>query len=276
MVADVEIVMSVPAVSPADLPILRHRLGELEVGLASAREIDEALQLRYRVFCEERGASANSPVHGLEEDAYDRDCDHLIVRDHARPGAPVVGTYRLLRELIATRVGGFYSASEYNLGPLLARGLASGSGAQLLELGRSCVDLPYRTNGTITLLWRAIASYLEVHRIGFMFGCASFAGIDPTAHYDELAYLHRFHLAPKELRVRALAQHHVPMDDGGGARDLSGRSLPPLIKAYLRVGAKVGDGAFVDHAFNTVDVFMIMPVERIVGRYGQRFGLVRN
>jgi L-ornithine Nalpha-acyltransferase len=256
-------------------PSVRHRTGDLEVSLAGRNEIDAALRLRHRVFCEERGASSASAVYGLEEDAYDRDCDHLIVRDHGRPGAPVVGTYRLLREEVAARIGGFYSAGEYDLAPLLMLGRVGGRPSQLLELGRSCVDQPYRTNATITLLWRAIASYLEAHRISFMFGCASFAGTDPAAHADELAYLHRFQIAPPELRVRAHPQYYVPMDRGNAVADLTGRGLPPLIKAYLRVGAKVGDGAFVDRAFNTVDVFMIMPVERIVGRYGRRFGLVQ-
>jgi putative hemolysin len=222
------------------------------------------------VFCTERGAA--SPRAGLEEDRYDRDCDHLIVIDRARPGRPVVGTYRLLREAVANRIGGFCSASEYDLSPLLAIDRPGPAGSQLLELGRSCVDARYRTSATITLLWRAIASYLEVHRVGFMFGCASFLGTDPAVHQDALAYLHRFHLAPTELRVQALAGHHIEMrrDD---VQDLSGRRLPPLIKGYLRVGAKVGDGAFIDHAFNTLDVFMIMPVEGIVGRYGRHFRL---
>ncbi len=252
---------------------IAHRAGELEVRLAGPHEIDLALALRHRVFCEERGAASGG--RGMEEDAYDRDCDHLIVRDHARDGGPVVGTYRLLREDVAARIGGFYAAGEYDLAPLLAIGRDAAGGPQLLELGRSCVDTPYRTSATITLLWRAIASYLEAHRIGFMFGCASFPGTDPARHADELAYLHRFHLAPPELRVRALAAHHVEMRRDA-ACDQSGRGLPPLIKGYLRVGAKVGDGAFIDQGFNTVDVFLVMPVERIVGRYGRRFGLVRD
>jgi L-ornithine Nalpha-acyltransferase len=264
-----KLMSAVLAPRPQDV-IVHHRIGDLEVRLAAPRDVDDALRLRYRVFCEERGAVSSSAGSGREEDAYDRDCDHLIVRDHARPNAPVVGTYRLLREDVAARIGGFYSAGEYDLSPLLT----SGRSSQLLELGRSCVDRPYRTNATITLLWRAIATYLEAHRIGFMFGCASFPGTDPSAHADELAYLCRFHLAPPELRARAHPQYYVPMDGTGDVADLTGRGLPPLIKAYLRVGAKVGDGAFIDRAFNTVDVFMIMPVERIVGRYGRRFGLV--
>lgn len=251
-----------------------HRTGDLEVRLAAPHEIDDALRLRFRIFCEERGAASASSTRGIEEDAYDRDCDHLIVVDHGREGRPVVGTYRLLREETALRIGGFYSSGEYDLGPLIALGRARSDAPQLLELGRSCVDVAYRTNATITLLWRAIASYLERHRVGFMFGCASFPGTEPARFRDELAYLHRFHLASEPIRVRTWPQHHVEMRGSAEGADLSGRNLPPLIKAYLRVGAKVGDGAFIDRAFNTVDVFMVMPVERIVGRYGRRFGLV--
>jgi L-ornithine Nalpha-acyltransferase len=261
-----------PAAAPGHDGEVACRTGDLEVRLAQEDEIDAALALRYRVFCEERGA--RSSKLGLEEDAYDRDCDHLIVVDHARPASPVVGTYRLLREETALRIGGFYSAAEYDLAPLIAQGRAHAGAPQLLELGRSCVDTAYRTTATITLLWRAIASYLERHRVGFMFGCASFPGTDPARFRDELAYLHRFHLAPPSIRVRAWEKHHVEMAGASQRVDLSGRGLPPLIKAYLRVGAQVGDGAFVDHDFNTVDVFMVMPVEKIVGRYGRRFGLV--
>jgi putative hemolysin len=58
-----------------------------------------------------------------------------------------------------------------------------------------------------------------------------------------------------------------------GAYDarLAQRQLPPLIKAYLRVGAQVGEGAFVDRDFNSIDVFMLMPVARIAARYAERF-----
>lgn len=255
---------------------MAHRIGSLEVRLADPADIADALALRFRVFCEERGAlAASRPTNGLEEDGYDRLCDHLIVRDHAIAGSPVVGTYRLLREDVADQVGGFYSAAEYDLSPLLLVGGDDDARPRLLELGRSCVAVPYRNTTTITLLWRAIASYLELHHIGFMFGCASFTGADPNPYADELAYLHRFHLAPPTLRARALPQYHVEMAGHNEVSDVTVRALPPLIKAYLRVGAKVGDGAFVDHHFNTVDIFMVMPVERIVGRYGRRFGLVK-
>jgi putative hemolysin len=107
-----------------------------------------------------------------------------------------------------------------------------------------------------------------------MFGCASLHGADPLLHTAELSYLYHHHLAPPELRARAHDTNHVPMDRLPAASidvRAASRALPPLVKGYLRVGAMVGDGGFVDHQFNTVDVFVIMPVERITSRYAGRF-----
>lgn len=252
-----------------------HRLGQLDVRIArSEEEIAAAQALRYRIFYEEMGAkpSAASAAAGRDVDAYDSVCDHLLVIDHGLDGRPhVVGTYRLLRQLVATMHRGFYSAGEYDLAPLIA---SSEAGGQLLELGRSCVAPEHRNNATITLLWRGIASYLQMHGIGTMFGCASLHGTNPDLHAAELSYLYHHHLAPPELRARALEQHYVPMNRlVPGSYDVRAvqRALPPLVKGYLRVGAMVGDGAFVDTQFNTVDVFVVMPVERITSRYLGRF-----
>lgn len=250
-----------------------HRQGQLDVRVAtSEEEIAAAQALRYRIFYEEMGAQPTPAMQAIRRDidGYDSICDHLLVIDHGGDGRPhVVGTYRLLRQLVASLHHGFYSAGEYDLAPLLKTSADTG---QLLELGRSCVAAEYRNNTTISLLWRGIASYLATHRIGHMFGCASLHGINPDSHAAELSYLHHAHLAPPELRARAL--DYVPMDRlAAGSYDpkAAQRALPALIKGYLRVGAMIGDGAFVDTQFNTVDVFVVMPVERITRRYLDRF-----
>ncbi len=253
-----------------------HRVGQLDVRLAvSEQEVAAAQALRYQIFYDEMGATPTPQMARLRRDIddYDAICDHLLVVDHGLDGRPqVVGTYRLLRQVVAEQHRGFYSASEYDLSPLIAQSSKSG---QLLELGRSCVALAWRNNATITLLWRGIAAYLQTHGIGHMFGCASLHGADPLLHSAELSYLYHHHLAPPELRARAHDSNHVPMDRLPAAMidtRAASRALPPLIKGYLRVGAMVGDGGFVDHQFNTVDVFVIMPVERITSRYAARFG----
>jgi len=242
----------------------------LTVRLANCpQDIAAAQHLRWDIFYADMGADGAGRAEGLDIDPYDAVCDHLLVEDDGR----VVGTYRLLRQSSAMRHSGFYTAGEYALEPIL-RG-SEREGGELLELGRSCVAPAYRDAGTIQLLWRGIARYLAEHGISRMFGCASFPGTDPAEHAAALSYLFHDHLAPAELRARALPERHVEMamlPVGSYDPRRAMRLLPPLIKGYLRVGAMVGDGAVIDRQFNTVDVFMIMPVEAIAARYLERFG----
>lgn len=245
------------------------RLARSDADLAAVQ------RLRWQVFYDEMGATAEvGATIGLDADAFDALCDHLLVIDEdASCGGMVIGTYRLLRESVARAHGGFYSAGEFDLG-VLARG--PGGQGELLELGRSCVLAPYRTSATISLLWRGISDYIARHRIGLLFGCASFPGTDPQRHAAALSYLFDSHLAPPELRPRVLdckAADWVPLATGSYDPRRAVLALPPLVKAYLRVGAMVGEGAFIDSAFNTVDVCVVMPVERITDRYAARFSV---
>ncbi len=254
---------------------LRPRERNLAVRLASCEaDIISAQRLRYAIFFDAMGAATAGASDGRDIDPYDILCDHLLVEDHARPGSPVVGTYRLLRQSVADAHQGFYSAAEFDLSSIIAH--AAREGVELLELGRSCVDPEYRDAGTIQLLWRGIADYLAAHRIGYMFGCASFHGIDPSEHEEGLALLAHDHLAPAELRARAIGPDAIAtgtLPIGGYDPRVALRRLPPLVKAYLRVGAMIGEGAFIDREFNTIDIFVMMPVARIAARYADRFAV---
>ncbi|MCC2107254.1 MAG: GNAT family N-acetyltransferase, partial [Hyphomicrobiales bacterium] len=161
------------------------RAGSLELRLAETKkEIRKAQRLRYKVFYEEGGATPDRTAALIRRDvcAFDRVCDHLLVVDHAalnrfgRARPKVVGAYRLLRQEVAEKNFGFYSAGEYDLAPLLARH----KGKRFLELGRSCVLAPWRGKRVLELLWRGIGIYIEQHKIDAMFGCASFEGVDPA------------------------------------------------------------------------------------------------
>jgi len=245
-------------------------VNNLEIRLAETdREVDASLALRYRIFYEEMGAKATPRVLATERDfdPYDEFCDHLLVIDRDRGSAAhpcVVGTYRLLRGEVADDYAGFYSESEFELGPLIYRS------GQVLELGRSCIDSNYRSRGTMQLLWRGIADYVFAHSIRYMFGCASIPGINPSDMKLPLSYLYHHHLAPRPIRTHALEERFVDMNmmakdtiDVGQAL----RELPPLIKGYLRVGGVVGDGAVIDYDFNTVDVNIIVETENVTAKY---------
>lgn len=239
---------------------------KFEVALAeSAADLRAAQRLRYEVFVAELGGGGQLVDHDarLEQDVFDPIYEHLLLRDLARPMDDlrgVVGVYRLLRDRDLPTGQAFYSESEYDLSPLRA------TGRRLLELGRSCVHAEYRGGLAMMALWNGLAEYVRAHEIEVLFGVASFHGTDPDALAAPLSLLYHRHLAPAELRVRAQPGHHqsmnlIPADklDPVAAT----RSIPPLIKAYLRLGGCVGDGAFVDHAFNTTDVCLVMDTSRI-------------
>ncbi|HYM29970.1 MAG TPA: GNAT family N-acyltransferase [Candidatus Cybelea sp.] len=249
--------------------------GRYEIRLTrNPADIAAAQALRYQIFYQEMSARPTAAMArvGRDFDAFDGICDHLLVLDHARPvGQTVVGTYRLLRQAVAERHGSFYSAAEYDIGTLIA---ATGAAGGLLELGRSCVHVDYRTNATIQLLWRGIATYMSDHAITHMFGCASLPGTDPQKLALPLSYLHHNHRAPPHFRVRALPERYVsmnilPAEQVNHRRAI--QALPPLVKAYLRLGAYIGDGAVVDRQFGTTDVFILLPVERIGEKYMTHF-----
>ncbi len=251
------------------------RLGSLEVRLArSGEEVKQAQRLRYSVFYEEMSAVANvrAMFSGRDRDPYDRICDHLLVLDHAAVGAPeIVGTYRLLRQEVASKRKGFYSAGEFDLAPLLARHPQR----VFLELGRSCVLKPYRTKRTVELLWHGIWSYVRQHNIDVMIGCASLEGVDARLLAPQLGLLRQAAPTPPEWRVCALPGRGVSIDElaAPGTPDMSAlRALPPLIKGYLRLGAYICEDAVIDHQFGTTDVFIVLPVERINTRYINYYG----
>lgn len=242
--------------------------GSLEVRLAATpAEIEAAQRLRYDVFYREMSAKPSPEMAAAERDfdAYDSICRHLLVVD--RDNGSVVATYRLIHEDVAARSPtGFYTSGEYDISAMLK----ARAGQRLLELGRSCVAKEFRTGPTMQLLWRGLLVYLIRNDVALMFGCASLPGTDPKALALQLSYLHHFHRTEEASIVRALPSRYVSMDmipkdqiDPGEAL----RSLPPLVKGYVRSGAQIGDGAVIDYQFGTTDVFIYVPMANIDPRW---------
>ena len=257
-----------------EAPAVFASAGPLAVRLAEDQGDTEAAQaLRYRVFYEEMAAKPTPEIAARRRDVdeFDAVCDHLLVIDRRKAGdgaRGVVGTYRVLRRAPAEAFGRFYSASEYDISPIVAHG------GEILELGRSCVDADYRTGATMQLLWQAIAAYVFLYDIEVMFGCASLHGTDPDALALPLSYLYHYHLAPPALRPRALTDRYVSMTrlpvDGINTKAALA-SLPPLIKGYLRLGGFVGDGAVIDEQFNTTDVCIIVKTDLVTEKYTRHY-----
>ena len=275
--------------SPTDtLPAVLGRAGPLEVRLArSRREIRTAQNIRYKVFFREMGAKATVLQKTLQRDwdEHDHFCDHVLVFDCSkteqgtrrlsrlpRPARPrAIGTYRILTEDKARDAGGFYSQHEYDLAPLLERNRE----LRFLELGRSCVLPAYRNKRTLELLWYGIWAFARAHKIDVMIGCASFPSTSPQSHALGLSFLHHFARAKGQWSARAHPHVYSNMNLMAAADiDQRGalRSLPPLIKGYLRLGAMFGEGAVIDRQFKTTDVLVILPINKIADRYFDHFG----
>ena len=267
-------VTSIPTVIPpiGSLVFEPIRAGDLVVRLAlDNAEIEEAQRLRYHVFCGEIGAQSTPEMRRLERDfdEFDAVCDHLLVLD-----APigeyekVVGTYRLLRRPAMERIGRFYSESEFDIAKIKA--LPS----EIMELGRSCVHESHRNRVVMQLLWRGIAAYVGMYNISLMFGCASFMGTDVNKHAGMLSYLYHYHLAAEPIRPMALPGQYQDMNRVAKNQIDAKRvfaSLPTLIKGYLRLGGAIGDGAVIDHAYNTTDVSVIVKTASITDQYAKRY-----
>jgi putative hemolysin len=239
-----------------------------------SRDVEDVIaaqRLRYEVFYEELQAQPDRRTRAARRDIddFDRFCEHILVSETDSPDRPVA-TYRLMRRRDALAKGGFYSEGEFELGPLFRRHPQ----LEFLELGRACVLASYRTRPIISLLWQGIWNYVRANGIDVMFGCLSLEGANPLAHGARLSFLAQNFPAPAEWHVRAVESRAVPMSVSSADYDeaVVARTLPPLLKGYLRLGCYIGEGAVVDHQFNSTDVFVLLPVANISSRYFARFG----
>lgn len=133
----------------------------------------------------------------------------------------------------------------------------------------------YRSKRVIELLWRGLWIYAKRYRVDVLVGCASLPGVNPLAQALPLSFLHHQASAESEWQVFPRDGRAVPMGilDKTAVDTRKGiAALPPLLKAYVRVGARFGAGAVIDKQFGTIDVFTVMPIADIEERYIAYFG----
>lgn len=256
---------SVPAQSHSDAPPLTEVPYEV-VWARHQDDVREAQALRYRVFVEEMGARL-SPLPGTpaqhDADVFDEFCEHLLVRtlpdDDQAP--QVIGTYRVLTPGAARRAGGYYTDTEFDLTRL--RPLRE----RMAELGRSCVHPDFRTGGVILSLWGALASFMDSNGLDTMVGCASIPMRD--GGHAAASIWHKLslsHMASVEYHVRARTP--LPVEELNCQLDVE---PPPLIKGYLRCGARVLGAPAWDPDFNTADLPILMRLNDLPARYRRHF-----
>ncbi|HEY1096781.1 MAG TPA: GNAT family N-acyltransferase [Alphaproteobacteria bacterium] len=240
---------------------------------ADLHEIEAAQHLRYKVFYDEMGAS---PIHDMaalqrDYDHYDPFCDHLIVIDeNASEGQKIVGTYRIFTDRKAKDANlPLYTETEFDISKMRAAG-KNGKPGNIMEMSRSCILPDYRNKTVINLLWKGIAVYVFKNEIDYLIGVPSFNGLDIRQHEESLAYLNAFHRVDESICPTVLPEHYhaLPVRDPESFDQKKAfNDLPPLIKGYLRIGCKIGDGYYIDEQFNMVDICIILEIDKVTDRY---------
>lgn len=245
---------------------------KLSLSLATTSdEVREVQRLRYKVFIESMGLSELTSQEGLDRDEFDDYCDHLIVRDTRT--LKVIGTYRVLSPQAARKCGRFYSEQEFDLGRLdHLRG-------RIAEAGRACIHPDYRGGGgVIMMLWAGLAAFMKKEKCDYLIGCASVSLADGGHNASAIYHaLNETHFAPAEYRVTP----HVPFpvyerkaeaEDGAQGRvSTVPLQIPPLIKGYLRGGAWICGEPAWDSDFHCADLFLLLPLANLDGRYARRY-----
>jgi putative hemolysin len=227
---------------------------------ADEAEVMESLRLRYRIFAEELGAKLETAAAGIDADPFDLHCRHLIVRDNW--SGEMVASTRLLTETEASAAGGFYSQGEFELGFL------QGLSGRKMEVGRTCVAPAFRNGTVIATLWSRLAACVVDEGIDYLFGCASI-GLDEGPDYARavMNHLRGNYLSPDAHRV----EPRCALPALGPVTATHTPRLPPLVKAYVSLGARACGEAYWDQDFNCLDVFMLLDVARLEPRYRRRF-----
>ena len=245
------------AVVPAAVPVRNKPRLEARF-VRHAAELREAQRLRAAVFGAEYGVHFDDP-DGLDRDRFDAFCEHLNVYDSAN--GLLIATTRLLTREKARLAGSFYSAHEFDMTTL------EQLQGRVLEIGRTCVHPDYRSGAAITVLWSALADYLLSQDFSYLLGCASISLRDGGHNFAAIMpELREQHFVEPSLRV--VPHRGLTIDAPAGEAKAS---LPPLLKAYLRMGCKIGGEACWDPEFHCADVFVILDVAALAGRYAQRF-----
>ena len=240
---------------PTALPDTVIDAGSYQVRFArSPDDLDRIFRLRFSIFNLELGEGLDEAYHtGKDEDALDAQFHHLMII--ARATGEVVGTYRMQTSEMADQGPGFYSAGEFDLGPLPAAVRRSA-----VEIGRACVSKEHRNGRVLQLLWRGLAAYLAWNRKTVLFGCCSLTtqdsavGVSVQRHLAEGGFIH------PNVSVGVLPECRCDLPPDA---EVPPPHVPALFQAYLSLGAKVISPPAIDRAFKTIDWLVMLDVETI-------------
>lgn len=250
---------------------IHNEVGPFEMKtVTDVSELKEALALRYEVF--HREMMGKKAPRGVDVDEFDFDCDHLIIKE--KRTNQIIATYRLNCSLFTEN---FYSSKEFMISHIFQQ-----PGVKL-ELGRACVRQDYRRGVLISLLWRGIAEYMAACDAKILFGCATVKTDDPRDAALLTRYFEEENRILTGYRTRPTLAFTMPMlnyfmDEVQGPLTETQRAqaealLPPLCRAYLKIGASIGGEPAWDQDFQCIDFLTILQREDLNRTLWKKFKL---
>jgi len=227
--------------------------------------IEAAQRLRCEVFSTEPGFAFADDT-GFDSDRFDEFCDHILVRDD--DSGSIVGCYRMLPPPGAIAAGGLYTATEFEIGALDALR------PSMVEMGRAVVRGDHRNGAVVLMMWSGILAYLDRCGYDHVIGCVSVPTHGMGKPGSELRgvrdVVRRRHFAAAEHIV---VPYRPVVLDGLGLDQIeppARPAMPPLIRGYLRLGARIcGDPAH-DPEFGVGDFPALLDKRRADVRYLNR------
>lgn len=238
----------------------KEKQSRYEVSFAkNKQQIIECQKLRYEVFAEEMGAELDSAVTGLDQDKFDLQCRHLLVRDNRIN--KVIATTRIIDNENAFSAGSYYSETEFDISEVTSLN------KRFMEIGRTCVHADYRSGSAINHLWQGVARTMIASQVDYLFGCVSIPITDDGQYVNSLMqHLHHSNYMSNEY----LVQPKVKLDKIILPESVK-VVLPSLLKRYLNLGAKVCGAPCLDSKFNVADIFILVDAKKINKRYQRHF-----
>lgn len=235
--------------------------GRYQASIATTvEEVQASQKLRYSIFADEMGATLHTAVPGLDADDLDPYCMHLLVHDTEEN--KLVASTRVLNDERATAFGRFYSESEFEMDKVKALE------GKKLEVGRTCVHVDYRNGSVIGALWQGLAELMFRDGYQWLFGCASIEwGQGGSEVYAIMDRFRRKYMSDESQRVTPRVDLPALVE----GENLTALRIPPLLKAYVSLGAKVCGEPSWDADFKVADVFILLNVDNMSTRYVRHF-----
>lgn len=230
-------------------------------------ELEQVLTLRHQVFLEE--LLHKKRLIEVDFDKFDILCDHLMIINKSDDS--LIGTYRLNCSKFSNE---FYSATEFNITAILELP------GDKVELGRACVHPEYRNGMTIALLWKGLSEYMTVSESRFFFGCSSIKSLDYrhilniyNALVNSGSLIHLPDVKPigkfKSKSLKKLIKIQDP-DYKEQEIDIMNQ-LPPLLKSYIKAGAKVIGQPALDKDFQCFDFLTLLDFQNADKKYKDKY-----